>query len=44
MGVSSTDDDEGGVIHLIGVGVAGAGGRDAGARSDCVKAKTAGGR
>jgi hypothetical protein len=40
----SADVDEGGVFHFIGDGVAGAGGRLAGARIDLVKVNTADGR
>jgi len=40
----SADVDEGGVFHFIGDGVAGGGGRLAGARIDLVKVNTADGR
>lgn len=36
IGLSADVDDKGGVVHLIGDGVAGAGGKVAGARRNCV--------
>jgi hypothetical protein len=44
IGLSTDTDGEGGVPHFIGDGVAGAGGRVAGARRDFVGMNTAGGR
>jgi hypothetical protein len=44
MGVSLDDVLEGGVNHLTGEGVAGAGGRVAGASKAWVRLKTGGGR
>lgn len=41
---SSAEEDEGGVVHFIFEGVGGAGGRVAGASSDCVAVNAAGGR
>lgn len=40
----STEEEDGGVIHLIGDGVAGAGGSVAGARSVWVAVKMTGGK
>lgn len=44
IGASKDDEDEGGVTHLIVDGVAGAGGKVAGARRDCVSANIEGGK